>query len=87
MKPDTVPNISEFLVGGKTAIYEDKQSYERTGTFEVVFGMEYLRVFKIRAKRKRNATSLARNRMLRSVKNLRGKRAESEIYHVNTRSI
>ena len=87
MQSNSVPNISEFLVGGKTAIYDDKQSYENTGTFEVVFGMEYLRVFKIRAKSKRNATSLARNRMLRSVKNLRGKRTESNIYHVNTRSI
>lgn len=64
---EVIPNISDFLVGAKTAVYEEEK---RAGCFLVTFRVQYTRSYKIRAKTKGMATSIGRNRATRTLKNL-----------------
>lgn len=64
---EVVPNISQFLFGGKTAVYEEDK---RTGRYIVTFRVQYTKSFKISAASKSMATGLGRNRIRRSLKQL-----------------
>lgn len=69
-KTETVPNISEFLVGAKTAVYDEK---ERGDRYLVSFEIKLVRRYLVRAKSKGMATSLGRNRLNRTIKNMKAK--------------
>ena len=64
---EVIPNISGFLVGNKTAVYEEDK---RAGRFLVTFRVQYTRSYKIRADTKGMATGLGRNRIKRTLKRL-----------------
>ena len=70
MQSNSVPNISEFLVGAKTAVYDEKK---RTGRYLVSFEVKLVRRYLVRAKTKGMATILAKNRLKRSIKYMEAK--------------
>jgi len=70
-KNEIVPNISNFLVGKKTAI--PQKGGGRSGHWFVSFKIEMVRTYKVAAKTKGMASELGRNRLKRTIKNLEKK--------------
>jgi len=90
MQSNYVPNISEFLVGVKTADYDEEKYFSRnTGRFEVAFTVRFTKTYKVRAKTKHRATELAKNRLRKTnlSVNTRHKMVVETVKHMVTRGI
>ncbi len=72
-KDEIIPNISSFLVGQKTAIPQKENSGSRN--WLVSFKIEIVRTYKVAAKTKGMASELGRNRLRRTIKNMKRKHA------------